>query len=148
MLEHHRSRPDLPDRIGDPLAEDVRRAAVHRLEARGKLALRIEVRRRRDPDRAGASRSQVRQDVAKRFEPTTTSNQSGCWTKCAVRMSMWYWLVFTPGYSAAIALKRSSQYGMVIAIPFDFVPERTCLRAPAFASSQAQRRIRSTPWRL
>ncbi len=33
----------------------------------------------------------------KRFEPTTTSNQSGCCTKCAVRMSMWYWLVATSG---------------------------------------------------
>jgi hypothetical protein len=33
----------------------------------------------------------------KRFEPTTTSNQSGCCTKCAVRMSMWYWSVARPG---------------------------------------------------
>src|SRR5450756_3042391 len=49
-----------------------------------------------------------------RLEPTTTSNQSGCITKCADRMSMWYWLVFTSGYCAAIALKRSSQYGMVM----------------------------------
>src|SRR6187200_3501876 len=60
-----------------------------------------------------------------RFEPTTTSNQSGCWTKCAVRMSMWYWDVFTSGYSAEIALKRSSQYGMVIEMPLDFVAEVT-----------------------
>jgi len=33
----------------------------------------------------------------KRFEPTTTSNQSGCCTKWAVRMSMWYWDVLTLG---------------------------------------------------
>ncbi len=45
----------------------------------------------------------------KRLEPTTTSNQSGCCTKCAVRMSMWYCEVFTSGYSAEIASKRSSQ---------------------------------------
>ena len=32
MLEHQRPRPDLPDRIGDALAGDVRRRAVHRLE--------------------------------------------------------------------------------------------------------------------
>ena len=32
-----------------------------------------------------------------RFEHTTTSNQSGCWTKCAVRMSMWYWSVLMSG---------------------------------------------------
>ena len=48
-----------------------------------------------------------------RFEATTTSNQSGCWTKWAVRMSMWYWSVFTSGYCFAIAAKRSSQYGML-----------------------------------
>src|SRR5882724_4442659 len=32
-----------------------------------------------------------------RFEPTTTSNQSGCSTKFAVRMSMWYLSHFTLG---------------------------------------------------
>src|SRR5258706_7802338 len=84
----------------------------------------------------------------KRFEPTTTSNQSGCWTKCAVRMSMWYWLVFPPADSAANALEGSAQYGIVIAIPFDFVAEVTCLRARGFASSKAKRRMRSTPLRV
>ena len=44
-----------------------------------------------------------------RLEPTTTSNQSGWATKCAVRMSIWYRSVSMPGYSAAIAAKRSSQ---------------------------------------
>ena len=28
-----------------------------------------------------------------RLEATTTSNRSGFWTKCAVRMSIWYWSV-------------------------------------------------------
>ena len=32
MLEHHRPRPDLADRIGDVLPGDIRRRAVHRLE--------------------------------------------------------------------------------------------------------------------
>src|SRR3954465_9253569 len=59
----------------------------------------------------------------KRFEPTTTSNQSGCWTKCAVRMSMWYCDVRMPGYSLAIAANRSSQYGMVIEMPLDLVAD-------------------------
>src|SRR6185312_5467811 len=36
MLEHQRPRPDLPDRIGDALAGDVRRGAVYRLERRWK----------------------------------------------------------------------------------------------------------------
>src|SRR6185503_2477068 len=73
----------------------------------------------------------------KRFEPTTTSNQSGCWTKWAVRMSMWYCEVLMPGYSAEIALKRSSQYGMVIEMPFDFVAEVTCFLVRLDASSKA-----------
>src|SRR4051794_32128316 len=64
MLEHHRARPDLPDGICDLLAVDVRRAAVHGLEARRKLALRIEVRGRRDADRPGARGPEVRKDVA------------------------------------------------------------------------------------
>jgi hypothetical protein len=44
-----------------------------------------------------------------RFEPTTTSNQSGCSTKFAVRMSMWYLSHFTFGKFFAIASTRSSQ---------------------------------------
>src|ERR671933_344208 len=63
-----------------------------------------------------------------RFEATTTSNQSGWRTKCAVRMSIWYWSVLTSGYSDAIAAKRSSQYGIEWMMPFDLVAEETCLR--------------------
>ena len=44
-----------------------------------------------------------------RLEPTTTSNQSGCSTKFAVRISMWYLSHFTFGYFFAIASTRSSQ---------------------------------------
>src|SRR5512140_1155435 len=67
-----------------------------------------------------------------RLEPTTTSNQSGCRTKFAVRISMWYWEVLMSGYCADIALKRSSQYGMVIEMPFDFVAEVTCFFVRVF----------------
>src|SRR5687768_4516595 len=73
----------------------------------------------------------------KRLEPTTTSNQSGCWTKWAVRISMWYCDVLMSGYSAEIALKRSSQYGMVIEMPFDLVAEVTCFFVRVLASSKA-----------
>ena len=73
----------------------------------------------------------------KRFEATTTSNQSGCWTKWAVRMSMWNWSVLMPGYSSAMAAKRSSQYGMLWMMPFDLVAEVTCLSGRAFARSNA-----------
>ena len=40
MLQHHRARPDLADRIGDALPGNVGRRAVHRLEQRGEFALR------------------------------------------------------------------------------------------------------------
>src|SRR5262245_6183536 len=81
----------------------------------------------------------------KRFERTTTSNQSGCCTKCAVRMSMWYCEVLIPGYSFEIAAKRSSQYGIVIEMPLDFVAEVTCFFLRFFASSKAKRMMRSQP---
>src|SRR5438477_11895062 len=84
----------------------------------------------------------------KRFEPTTTSNQSGCCTKCAVRMSMWYCEVLISGYKADIALKRSSQYGMVMEMPLDFVAEVTCFLGRVFASSKANRMMRSVPRRV
>src|ERR1700710_2142126 len=63
----------------------------------------------------------------KRLEPTTTSNQSGCITKWAHRMSMWNQSVFTSGYCAAIAFTRSSQYGIEIDMPFDLVADVRCL---------------------
>src|SRR5262245_58969831 len=62
MLEHHRARPDLADRVGDALAGDVGRRAVHRLEHRRELALRIDVARRRDADGAGAGGAEVGED--------------------------------------------------------------------------------------
>ncbi len=58
---------------------------------------------------------------------------------------MWYCEVLMPGYSAEIALKRSSQYGMVIAMPLDFVAEVTCFFLRVFASSKAKRMMRSVP---
>ena len=45
-------------------------------------------------------------------------------------------------------MKRSSQYGMVIAMPLDFVAEVTCLRLRVLASSKAKRRMRSVPRRV
>ena len=63
MLEHHRGRPDLTDGVGDALAVDVRRRAVHRLEQGGEAPFRIEVGRRRDADGPGTGRPQVGQDV-------------------------------------------------------------------------------------
>lgn len=62
-IEHHRPRPDRADRVGDVLSIDVGCGAVHGLEQRGKAALRVEVGRRREPQRAGARRPEVGDDV-------------------------------------------------------------------------------------
>src|SRR3546814_5657803 len=43
MLQHHGAGPDLPHRVGDALAGDVGRRAVHRLKHRGEFPLRIYV---------------------------------------------------------------------------------------------------------
>ena len=64
MLEHHRRRPDLADRVGDALAGDVGRRAVDRLEQRRDRAIGVDVAARRDADRAGAGRAEIGEDVA------------------------------------------------------------------------------------
>src|SRR6185295_386881 len=63
-VEHQRTRPDLADRIRNALARDVGRGAMNRLEQRRILALRIEVRRRGNADRAAHRGAEIRQDVA------------------------------------------------------------------------------------
>src|SRR3546814_2394238 len=52
------------DVCSSDLAGDVRRRAVHRLEQRGELPRRVEVRRRRDADGAGDRRAEIGEDVA------------------------------------------------------------------------------------
>src|SRR3990172_5826502 len=84
----------------------------------------------------------------KRLEATITSKRWGLSTIWMVRPSMWYWSVFTSGYCLPIAAKRSSQYGMVIEMPFDLVAEVTCFLARVIASSKANFMIRSTPFRV
>src|SRR5882762_353065 len=83
-----------------------------------------------------------------KLEPTTTSNQSGCSTKLAVRISMWYLSHFTAGYFFAIASTRSSQYGIVIEMPLDLVAEVRCFFGRDCARSKANFKIRSTPMRV
>ena len=53
----------VPIGIGDALAHDVERRTVDRLEHRGKGALGIEVRRRRDAERAGQRGGEIGQNV-------------------------------------------------------------------------------------
>ena len=44
--------------------------------------------------------------------------------------------------------KRSSQYGIVKVMPFDLVADVRCFFGRVIASSNANFRIRSTPWRV
>src|SRR6185436_8564178 len=64
MLEHQRAGPDGGERVGDLLAGDVRRRAVHRLEDRRVEPFRIDVARGGDADRAGGRGAEIRKDVA------------------------------------------------------------------------------------
>ena len=83
VLEHHGARPDLADRVGDPLAGDVGGAAVHRLEHRGEGALGVDVAAGRDGDRAGGGRPEVGEDVAEQVgaddhvEPVRVAHEMG-----------------------------------------------------------------------
>src|SRR6267154_98766 len=90
MAQHHGTGPDLSNGIGNPPSAD------------GAIPI--------DPTTAGPRSDRM---SPKRFEPTTTSNQSGWRTKWAVKMSMWYWSVRTSEYAEAISWKSSSQKGMV-----------------------------------
>ena len=69
MVEHHRTRPDLADRVGYAAAGDVRRGTMNRLEHRWVLALGIDVAGRRDADRADDRRPQIGQNIAEQIRP-------------------------------------------------------------------------------
>ena len=69
VVEHHRARPDLPDRVGDPLPRDVGGGPVHGLEHRRVLPLRVEVRGGGDADRARDGGAEIGQDVAEQVAP-------------------------------------------------------------------------------
>ena len=67
MFEHHRTRPDLADGVSDIFAVNIRRAAVHRLEARRKFAFRIQVCRGRDADGAGTCGAEIGKNIAEKI---------------------------------------------------------------------------------
>jgi hypothetical protein len=52
MIEHHRAGPDRADGVGDPLAGDVGRRAVNRLEHRRMRPLGVDVGAGRDAEAA------------------------------------------------------------------------------------------------
>ncbi len=61
---------------------------------------------------------------------------------------MWNLSQRTSGKFFAIASTRSSQYGMVIEMPFDLVAAVRCLRGRFCASSKANLSTRSEPMRV
>lgn len=80
-----------------------------------------------------------------RLEATTTSKRSGFSTKRAHRISMCCLSRAISGYWRAISATRSSQYGMLMAMPLDLVAAVRRLRGRCCASSKAYFRMRSTP---
>ena len=96
-----RAGPDRADRVGDPLARDVGRRAVHGLEHRREArargsgwptgAMPIE------PATAAARSERMSPN---RLEATITSNQSRVEHELAARASMWYLLGLDSGCSA------------------------------------------------
>ena len=57
---------------------------------------------------------------------TTTSKNDGRCTKCALKISMWNLSCVSSGYFFAISTTRSSQYGIEIEMPLDFVALVMC----------------------
>src|SRR5579871_2694403 len=97
MGEHHRARPDLTDRVGDAAPGDVgaEPCTGSNIDGYSRSGLMLpEGAMPIEPTTAGPKSDRMSPN---RFDPTTTSNQSGWRTKCAVRMSMWYWSVRMSG---------------------------------------------------
>src|SRR5215475_11189524 len=67
VAQHHCSRPDLTDRIGDSFSSDIRSGAMDRFEHRRKLPFRIEIRRRSNANRAHYRWSEIRKNVPKKI---------------------------------------------------------------------------------
>src|SRR3954470_23983659 len=63
VLEHEGRRPEGRNRIGDALSGDVEGRAVDGLEHGGEAPLRVEVRRRSDPEAAGEGGGEIGEDV-------------------------------------------------------------------------------------
>ena len=90
VLEHHRPAPDLADRVRDALARRCR--APSRAPARtatGSLRSGLMLADGAMPIVPVQAGPRSDRMSPNRLEATTTSNQCGLRTKCAVRMSMW-----------------------------------------------------------
>ncbi len=102
----------------------------------GNVALGVDVGRGRDADRAGHRRAQVGEDVAEQIradhhvEPVGVLHEVRGQDVDVVLVGL-----ARPGSRAPTAFTRSSQYGMVIAMPLDFVAEVRCRFGRVLASS-------------
>src|SRR5574340_1309652 len=67
VLEHHRARPDLADRVRNAFAVDVGCRTVHGLEHRRELAFRIEIGGWRYAYRSGYGRTQIGENVTEQI---------------------------------------------------------------------------------
>ena len=76
MLQQHGTGPDRPDRVGNVLIRDVRCGTMHRFK-HGWIGLhRIDIGRRGNRNGTGTSRSQVREDIAKRVTAERSTRPS------------------------------------------------------------------------
>jgi len=152
-----RSRPDAPaswrptrsDRSDwRCLAGDVGGGAVHGLDTEGYFRSGLDVAGRRDADRPGAGRPRSDRMSPNRFDPHHHVEAIRVEHEMRREDIDVVLVQRTLGYFAAIALTRSSQYGIVIEMPFDLVAEVRCRFGREAASSKANLSTRSTPVRL
>lgn len=64
VIQHHRSCPDLPDRVRDSLARYVGSRAMNWFEQTGVIAIGVDVRTRGDSDRPRICGAEIGEDVA------------------------------------------------------------------------------------
>ena len=64
VIKHHRSAPDLPDRVGNSFAGDVRSTSVNGFEHARKFTFRVEVSRGSNADGAGYCGTKIAEYIA------------------------------------------------------------------------------------
>ena len=137
VIKHHRTAPDLSDRVGNAFAGDVRSASVNGFEHAGKFTFRVEVSRGSVADGAGYRGTKITEYVAEEVGCDNDINPVGVEDKVRredVNVELVY---FYTGIFLAMAVTRSSQYGMVIEIPLLLVALVRCFSGRLCASSKA-----------
>ena len=123
---------------------DVGRGAVHGFEQRRKLAVGVQVRRRRDADRARTGRPEIRQDVAEQVRRDDDVEAVRLQHEARAQDVDVLLVDGDVGIAFAISAVRASHHGMLIAMPLLFVA--TVRRfARRWARSNANFSTRSVP---